>query len=146
MPHRRFAWFFLLLAAFAACTPSQERLSLLARIQSKNLDPALYAKIEQRKALTIGEIAEVLRQGVSSADTQAIINASGAIYKLGTAEIETLRRAGAGGELIDWMLRSRERYIRDKTRFEEERRYLDPLYYDPYRYYYLPRHHHKHHD
>jgi hypothetical protein len=142
MPQRRSAWFFpLLLAAFAACAPSQERLSLLARVQSRNLDPALYAKVEQRQALAIGEIAEVLRKGVSSADTQAIVRASGAVYKLGTSEIETLRGAGASEEFIDWMLRSRERYIRDQTRFEEERRSLDPLYYDPYRYYCIPRRH-----
>jgi hypothetical protein len=134
----------LLLAWLTACAPSQERLSLLARVQSKNLDPALYAKVEQRQSLTIQEIAALLRQGVISPDVQSIINASGAVYKLGTSEIEVLRSAGASPELIDWMLRIHERYIRDKTRFEEDRRYLDPLYYDPYRYYYIPRHKHPH--
>lgn len=134
---------FLLSLGLTGCMASKKRREVLHEIGSRDVKPAIYAKVEKKQHLDLDDIAQLVDGGVPDKIIILYLQQTYAVYSLKTQDIDRLRKANISESLIDYLLATpTEQYVEHSYRYSYYRPYGPYYYGHGYRYHGHGHHHH----
>jgi hypothetical protein len=104
----RLAVFFLPLF-LAACGLSPQEKADYARVQSSGVSSAVYDKMVHGDDLSLYDIKALARAGVSDGVILRYLRNQSTVYSLSSDDVASLRKAGVGQSVVDYMLQTPQR-------------------------------------
>ena len=104
-----------------------------ALLQQHKVSPALYTRMTHEEPLTLTDIMELSRCGLSPDFIIYYVSSNRIAYRLSSSDVSTLKKAGVDKRVIDYLLATRSMYA-PSPYYYGPRYYYGPSYYPPYPY------------
>jgi len=127
----------------AGCGLTAQQQSDYAQVKRSGVNPAVYDKMVQGDDLSVSDIEELRRAGVSDEITLRYLRDRRTVYYLTNVEIGGLRQADVSSTVIDYMLQTQRMYLTYNPAIGNGFGYFpyyDPFWGPPYANYPYPQH------